>query len=117
MCLNKISPMKKFNSRLLLVLLFAICIPSFSCQRRLAGAAASEDKVEKMQEQRKAEEDEAYKLALKHVMAIQTKDTRKRMKQSRKRSERLMAGKPEKTFFQRLFTPKVKKVKAKPNKN
>jgi len=109
--------MRKFSFYGLLFLAFLFCIPSFSCQRRLAGAAASEDKIKEMQEQRKEEEEEAYKQALKHVMEIQTKDTRKRMKRNRKKSERLMAGKPEKTFFQRLFAPKIKKVKPKTNKN
>jgi len=93
-----------------------VCLPFYSCHRRIAGEAQSADKIEKMQEERKKEGDKEYELALKHVMDIQTKETRKRMKQDRKKSERLMAGKPEKTFFQRLFERQPKKEKPKPKK-
>jgi len=38
------------------------------------------------------------------------------MKRDKKRSDRIMAGKPEKTFFQRLFQRKAKKERPKPKK-
>ncbi len=87
-----------------------------SCQKKIKGASQSADKIEQMQEERRKEDEKQYKLAQKRHMDIQTKETRKRMKQSRKRAERLMAGKPEDPFLKRLFKPKLKKSKPKPQK-
>jgi len=93
-----------------------LCLISFSCQKKIKGASQSADKIEEMQEERRKEDEKQYKLAQKRHMDIQTKETRKRMKQSRKRAERLMAGKPEEPFLKRLFKPKAKKSKPKPQK-
>ena len=109
--------MKLFNVRpFIFVLLLFICLPFYSCHRRIAGEAASEDKIAKMQEEKKKEAQKQYELAEKRHMAIQTKETRKRMKRDNKKSARIMAGKPEKTFFQRLFERQPKKSKPKPKK-
>ncbi len=109
--------MRIFNYRIFVFVLFMfISLPFYSCHRRIAGEAASEDKVAKMQEEKKKEAEKQYALAVKHHMDIQTRETRRRMKRDKKRSDRIMAGKPEKTFFQRLFQRKAKKERPKPKK-
>lgn len=107
--------MKICNSGLFILILF-LCFPFFSCHRNLPGAAQTPKNIEKMQEERKKETEEQYQLALKRHKDIQTKETRKRMKQSRKTSERLIEGKPKDSFFKRLFSKKLKKSKPKPTK-
>lgn len=105
------TPLKK-TTLFFFFLLFLF--PDYACHRRIKGEAQNADKIEEMQEERKKEAEKEYKMALKRHMEIQTKDTRKRIKRSRKRSERIMAGKPPEPFFKRLFSKKARKVKAKP---
>lgn len=66
--------------------------------------------VKKMQEEHfdkqadlKKQSEEARKAGLKQHMELQTKETRKRMKKSKKRSERTSLNKKE-PFLKRLFT-------------
>lgn len=99
----------------LIVLLFLL--PVLGCKPRLKGAAQSENDVEKLQEERRKEAEKMMDEAMKRHMDIQTKDTRKRMKQNRKKAERLMAGKPEYPFYKRIFMKKPGKKKRKNTKN
>lgn len=106
--------MKWSSYRVYIFSLLILCLPLAGCHRKLKGASASPKDVEKMQEERLKETEKAYEMAVKRHMKIQTKDTRKRMKQSKKRSDRLIAGKPEYPFFKRIFMPKAKRGKKRP---
>jgi hypothetical protein len=62
-----------------------------------------------LQEERKEGGEEARQKGLEKHQKIQTKETQKRMKKNKRKSERLRKNKHEKNFFQRLFTKKPKR--------
>ena len=87
-----------------LILLSCVSLP-VSAQNKASKAVA---KQEKMKIKKKKEELKAYKKLLKHHLKIQSKDTRKRMRHSKKKATMINENRRP-SFIKRWFARKQKR--------
>lgn len=84
---------------ILFILVIALTLPS--CSRR-SRPGQQQRRVENLQKERQKEAEELYKEAVKRHQSIQTRETRKRMRQSAREAKRIREGRPV-PFYRRWF--------------
>lgn len=83
---------------------------SFSCNRHNR-MSAREREIERTRIEREEEDQKQYEEAVKRHMEMQSKETRRRMRQNARTSESVRTGEEESWFFlKRWFKPKRKKA-------
>jgi type VI protein secretion system component VasK len=91
--------MKKWLTIITIGTFTMICLPTAT----YAQEEPKNEHFEKKKEERKQAAEEAEKEITKHHEKIQSKETRKMMKRTKRKSNRIKAGKPADTWFQRTF--------------
>lgn len=94
----------KYRKIFLIILIGFLPIALSSC--RTSQAQKQQKGIEKRKAERKKETEQLYEEALKRHHDIQTKETRKRMKQTQKKAKRINKPKEKKFFLFRWFSKK-----------
>jgi predicted Holliday junction resolvase-like endonuclease len=95
----------KFSKRI--IILFVCLLPLFATVKAQESSSKKQKEIEKKKEKNDQEALLKYQKALKVHNKDQTKDTRKRMKQSRKESNKVSPGHKD-FFLKRWFTGRKK---------
>ena len=103
--------MPKLISKLLFYTLIGFFVMSVT--PNVTYGQKSEKKVEKNKEKQKKSQEQLQKEGIKRHLKIQDKETRKRIKRSRREAERRKKGKPPVPWYRRMFQHKHNKRRSK----
>ena len=91
----------KYSKIVLISLICLLPISFYSC--RTSQTHKQQKEIEKRKKERKKETELQYQQAVKRHHDIQSKDTKKRIKQTQKKAEKLNNPKRKNSFFSRWF--------------
>lgn len=103
--------MRILVSKLFFYLLFGFFLMSITPQVSFGQKAV--EKAEKNKEKHKKSQEEIQKELIKRHLKIQDKETRKRIKRSKREAERRKKGKPPVPWYRRIFQHKQSKKRSK----
>jgi len=100
--------MKKMFAVFLTFLYIAVALPGVAQEKhpKTGNTKQQMKRLDKVEKQKKKDQEKAEKEILKAHSKIQSKETRKRMKETKKKSKRLKSGKKQDPFYKRWFRKK-----------